>query len=72
MDPLIVSDTSDSSNECILTIQGMNPTDASLVYQLYQNDYIQVLVVTVDLCWSLQVSSHLVLILGLILSFLSF
>jgi len=47
----------------------MNPTDASLVYQLYQNDYIQVLVVTADLCWSLQLSAHLVLILGMILSF---
>lgn len=45
----------------------MNPTDASLVSQLYQNDYIQVLVVTADLCWSLQLSAHLVLILGIII-----
>lgn len=46
----------------------MNATDASLVFQLYQNDYIQVLVVTSDLCWSLQLSAHLVLIMGNILS----
>lgn len=35
----------------------MNASDASLVLQLYRNDYIQVLVATYDLCWSLQVSA---------------
>lgn len=49
----------------------MNASDASLVLQLYRNDYIQVLVATYDLCWSLQVSAHLVLVMGLFFSSLS-
>lgn len=49
----------------------MNASDASLVLQLYSNDYIQVLVATYDLCWSLQVSAHLVLVMGLLSSSLS-
>ena len=43
----------------------MNASDAALVLKLYQHDYIQVLVATYDLCWTLHLPAHLVIVMGM-------
>ena len=43
----------------------MNASDAALVLRLYHHDYIQVLVATYDLCWTLQIPAHLVIVMGM-------
>lgn len=42
----------------------MNETDARLVLELFRNDWIQVLVAPYELCWELDLSVHVVLVLG--------
>ena len=43
----------------------MNDQDAQLVMELYKNDYIQVLVVPYDLCWTLDFAVYLVIVMGM-------
>lgn len=43
----------------------MNESDARLVMELFQNDYIQILVTPYDLCWTLDLSVYLVIVMGL-------
>lgn len=42
----------------------MNERDAELVLELFKNDYIQILVVPYDLCWWLDLSVYLVVVMG--------
>ena len=42
----------------------MNDSDAQLVLELVQNDWIQVLVTTAELCWELELAAHLVIVMG--------
>lgn len=42
----------------------MNEKDAQLVLELFRNEYIQILVAPYDLCWSLDISVHLVVVMG--------
>lgn len=42
----------------------MNEEDARLVRELFSRDFIQVLVVTAELCWELDWSAQLVIVMG--------
>lgn len=42
----------------------MNEADARLVQELFARDFIQVLVATAELCWELDYSAQLVIVMG--------
>lgn len=42
----------------------MNESDSQLVQELFTHDFIQVMVVTSEMCWELEWSVQLVIVMG--------